>query len=50
MPRNPKVDFDMLQLYFGEPYEIDLENTPGKVIVYSPTIGKIVRMGEKKFY
>lgn len=50
MPRNPKVDFDMLQLYFGEPYVIDLENTPGKIIVYSPTIGKIVRLGEKRFY
>jgi len=50
MPRNPKVDFDLLQMYFGEPYVIDLENTPGKVTVYSPTIGDIIEIGEKKFY
>ena len=50
MPRNPKVDFDLLQMYFGEPYVIDLEDVPGKVTVYSPTIGDIIEMGEKKFY
>ena len=50
MPRNPKVEFDMLQMYFGEPYTIDLEDVPGKVVVYSPTIGDIIEMGEKKFY
>lgn len=50
MPRNPKVEFDQLQLYFGEPYVIDLDNTPGSITVYSPTIGDIVHMGEKKFY
>lgn len=50
MARNPKVDFDMLKVYFGEPYEIDLENVPGKVTVYQPTIGDIIRIGEEKFY
>lgn len=50
MPRNPKVEFDMLQMYFGEPYTIDLEDVPGKIVVYSPTIGDIIEMGEKKFY
>ena len=50
MPRYPKLEFDMLQLYFGEPYVIDLENAYGKLTVYSPTIGDIVRLGEKKFY
>lgn len=50
MPRNPKVEFDMLQLYFGEPYTIDLESAYGKITVYSPTLGDIVRIGEKKFY
>ena len=37
-------------MYFGEPYTIDLDNVPGKVVVYSPTIGDIIEMGEKKFY
>lgn len=50
MPRNPRVDFDLLQMYFGEPYVIDLEGIPGKVTVLSPTIGDIVRIGEEKFY
>ena len=50
MPRNPKVEFDHLQLYFGEPYVIDLESALGSITVYSPTIGDIVHIGEKKFY
>ena len=50
MPRNPKIEFDMLQMYFGEPYTIDLENVPGKIVVLQPTIGDIIEIGEKKFY
>lgn len=50
MPRNPKVEFDLLQMYFGEPYVIDLEDAVGTVTVYSPTIGDILSVGEKKFY
>lgn len=50
MARNPKVEFDLLQMYFGEPYHINLEGIPGEIIVYSPTIGDIIRVGEKRFY
>ena len=50
MPRNPKVDFDSLQIYFREPYQIDLEGIPGKIVLYQPTIGDIVKIGEGKFY
>lgn len=50
MPRNPTVKFDQLQMYCGEPYIIDLEDAPGKVVVYSPTIGDIINIGEKRFY
>lgn len=50
MPRNPKVEFDQLQMFCGQPYVIDLEDTPGKVVVYSPTMGDIINIGEKKFY
>lgn len=50
MARNPKVEVDLLKLYFGDPYEIDLENAPGKVTVYSPTIGDMVRIGERRFW
>lgn len=50
MPRNPKIEFDELQMYFGEPYVIDVEDAVGSITVYSPTIGDILLMGEKKFY
>lgn len=50
MPRNPKVEFDTLQLYFREPYHINLDNVPGEIILYQPTIGDIVRIGENRFY
>lgn len=50
MSRNPKVEFDKLQMYFGEPYVIDVEDAAGTITVYSPTIGDIVRIGEAKFY
>ena len=50
MGRNPKVEFDLLKMYFGEPYVIDLENAVGSVTIYSPTIGDIMRIGEKRFY
>ena len=50
MPRNPKIEFDMLQMYCGEPYVIDLPDTIGSITVYSPTIGDVISAGEKKFY
>ena len=37
-------------MYFGEPYHINLDNVRGEIIIYSPTIGKIIEVGEKKFY
>lgn len=37
-------------MYFGEPYVIDVEDVEGTITVYQPTIGDIVRMGERKFY
>lgn len=48
--RNPKIEFDQLQMYFGEPYLIDLEDTIGNITIYQPTIGDIVAFGEKEFY
>ena len=50
MPRNPKIEFDMLQMYCGEPYVIDLPDVIGTVTVYSPTVGDIISTGEKTFY
>ena len=48
--RNPKIEFDRLQAYFGEPYVIDLDGIAGSVTVYEPSIGDIIRIGEKRFY
>ena len=48
--RNPIVEFDRLQMYFGEPYVIDLEGVQGSITLYSPKIGDVIRMGESKFY
>ena len=50
MARNPQIEFDHLQMYFGDPYVIDLENTNGALTVYTPTIGDIIAIGEKRFY
>ena len=45
---NSKLKIDKLKLYFGEPYII---NTPSKdIVVYQPTIGDIMELGEEKFY
>lgn len=59
--RNPKIKFDKLQMYFGKPYKVDLgtvkissglfkEDVKKSITVYQPTIGKIVDMGEEKFF
>lgn len=50
MNRYPTIKFDKLQMYFREPLEIDIEGVKGKVVVYQPTIGDIVKIGENKFY
>ena len=50
MPRNPKVDFDLLQMYFGKPYVIDVEDAIGQITIYSPSIGDMINIGETKFY
>ena len=48
--RNPKIEFDKLQIYFREPYVIDLESAVGSITVTQPTIGDIINIGESRFY
>lgn len=48
--RNPKIEFDELQMYFGKPYVIDLESAEGSITIYQPTIGDIIDIGENKFF
>jgi len=44
------IKFDMLKMYFGDPYVVDLPNVAGSITILQPTIGDIVRIGETKFY
>ena len=39
------VDFDILQLYFGEDYQVNEH-----IVIHQPTIQTIIEMGEKEFY
>ena len=48
--RNPKIEFDLLQCYFGEPYVIDVEDADGTITIYEPTVGDIIEFGEKRWY
>ena len=47
--RYPKLEFDRLQMYFGEPYLIDLDNAEGSITIKMPTVGDIIVFGEKRF-
>lgn len=44
----PKLEFDRLKMYFGEPYVISCRH--GEITILSPTVGDIVHLGESKFY
>lgn len=54
MTESRKYDFDKLQLYFAEPYIIELKDKEGNVIneitIRQPSIGDIVKLGESTFY
>ena len=50
MSRNPKIEFDKLQMYFREPYTIDLEDTKGSITIYQPSIRDLIRIGEIRFF
>lgn len=43
-----KIEFDKLQMYFGEPYKITYDG--GEIEILQPTIGDILYFGEKQFY
>jgi hypothetical protein len=49
-PRYPRLEFDRLKLFFGDPLTIDIEGVRGTVTVKSPTIGDIIQIGESRFY
>ena len=48
MTDTAKFEFDRLKMYFGEPYTIQCP--VGEIVISTPTIGDILRFGEKEFY
>lgn len=47
--RNPKIEFDRLKMYLGEPYCIHVNDYCKDIVVSQPTIGDIIQFGEKSF-
>lgn len=50
MSRYPKIEFERLQMFFGEPYVIDLENARGTVTITQPKMDDLLRIGENRFF
>lgn len=48
--RNPQIEFDKLKMYLGEPYTIHVNDVCNDIVISQPTIGDIIRFGEKEFY
>ena len=48
--RYEQFEFDTLQIYCGIPYIVDLPSANGSIEITLPTVGDIVRVGQKKFY
>ena len=38
-------EIDQLQLYFGDPYVVN-----NNITIFQPTVGEIMKYGEKKYY
>ena len=49
-PRYKVLEFDRLQMYFGKPYTIDLQDTEGSITIKIPTLKDLIEIGEKKFF
>lgn len=47
--RYPEIAFDKLQIYCGLPHIVDVESASGSIEIILPTVGDIVRFGQKKF-
>lgn len=48
-PEPPKIEFDLLQLYFREPYIVKPE-IGNNFAILQPSVGDIIATGERKFY
>lgn len=48
--RNPVIEFDDLQIYFAEPYIIDVPSAQGTLTIHQPSFRDLIRFGEKRFF
>lgn len=48
--RNPEIKFDVLKIYFGREYPIDLEEARGVITMTAPKMGQIIDYGYEEFY
>lgn len=44
------MEFNYTQVYMGRPYEIDVDNAEGKIVLQVPTVGDIVDVRDDKFF
>lgn len=47
--RYPQYEFDTLQIYCGLPYTVNVPSANGSLVISLPTVGDIIRFGQKKF-
>ena len=47
--RYPQFEFDALQIYCGLPYTVDVPTANGTLEIVLPTVGDIVKIGQKRF-
>ncbi len=46
----PVLKLDMLKMYFGTPYTVDIDGCEGSFTMYQPTIGEILEFGTDDFF
>lgn len=48
--RNPVIEFDDVQIYFADPYVIDIEGAQGTITVTQPKLGDMIKIGQARFF
>lgn len=48
--RYPQLSFDSLQMYCGISHIVDIPTASGSIEIILPTLGDVIRVGQKRFY
>lgn len=48
--RYQRLKFNLLKMYFGDDYVVDLEGLKGKIVIHQPTMEAIIQSGDDEFY